>query len=137
MKTKLIGASEVEKLVRKPESYEEHSVFFLCTVVEPLEVIEIAKKTPQRLSVNDFLKGWETFKALTHPYVAPLDESCLKRSLFEHEDRYQIIGLWREVIHYPSTIQRVARRLILRPSEENWWQDQEKVYEEMEAWPDR
>ena len=95
-----------------------------------------AKKGRNRFDPKSFLYNWESFREQSALVVLPLDIDCLLRSLFEYSEEGIAMNLWGQAIAPGLTserlIGRIVRRLALRPSIENWWEDE--LYDEMEAW---
>ena len=135
-RTHLLSVADIERLVQQPERHEEYGSLMLCTIMEPTEIIESAKKDRNRFDPKSFLYNWESFREQSALVVLPLDIDCLLRSLFEYSEEGIAMNLWGQAIAPGLTserlIGRIVRRLALRPSIENWWEDE--LYDEMEAW---
>lgn len=134
--TYLLPVSEVERLVRHSGNLSQQEGLLLCTIMEPIEVIDSAKKGRIRLTREDFLKGWNVMMQQPPLTIVPLDAECLARSLFERTDEQMVVGLWSGVeatgLTADGLIGRIVRRLILRPCEANWWES--CLFDEMESW---
>ncbi|QLQ06691.1 MAG: hypothetical protein HZY76_12005 [Anaerolineae bacterium] len=133
----LLSVSEVEGLLQRPERYNSFSPILLCTVMEPLEAGEKIRKQKPGAGSEDFKRRWKTLlEQASNLIVGPLDDACLARSLFRYSEPFVVLDLWPEVIAEGLTaeglIARLVRRLILRPSDETWWD--EEPYHEMESW---
>jgi hypothetical protein len=132
----LLPVSEVERLMRHSGNPSQQNRLLLCTIMEPIEVIDSAKKRRIRLTREDFLQGWSVMMQQLPLTIVPLDGECLARSLFERTDEQMVVGLWSGVeatgLTADGLIGRIVRRLILRPCEANWWEPW--LFDEMENW---
>lgn len=133
MKVKLLSRPELEDLLRRPTDFQPGEELGICTIVEPVLLADLLAKGKSSLDWSVFQQGWDTLlqRGL---FVALLDSDCLQRSLFERSDFSTVMGLWDEACdraRSPAPEQSV-HRLILRPSEENWWGDE--CYNQMESW---
>ena len=132
MKIVLLSRSDVERIIKGSYGQWQDDTLLLCTIVEPLQIAEQVRKGRTRMRRPDFLNGWKTARKTPTLDVAPLDADCLERALFERTDTYIAVGLWSGVGSHALPIERTMRRLILRPSEQTWWDDE--LYDEMETW---
>ncbi len=130
MLSRLLSSADVERLVKRPEMFEQESKLLLCTVVEPLLLADLALKSRGRLDWRAFQDGWQAVIDAGWLYIAPLDADCLNRALFEYSDDYTVTGLWPKA--QEGTPDCSVHRLIMRPSEQSWWEDE--LYSEMEFW---
>lgn len=132
MQTKLLSPTDIEHLVQHPHMLEQEESLPLCTVMEPLLAADSVLKGRARLDWLTFQDGWQAMIGSGRLHVAPLDADCLDRALFERSDAYVVTDLWPGVQGRNLSPDRTVRRLILRPSEQTWWDDE--LYAEMEAW---
>ena len=132
MRTRLLSRDDVEFLAQHAQALEQEEALPMCTVVEPLLVADSVLKDRARLDWRTFRSGWQKVIDSRRLYVAPLDIDCLNRALFERSDTYVVTGLWSRVQEQALPPDHTVRRLILRPSEQTWWDDE--LYAEMESW---
>jgi len=106
----------------------------ICPVIELLELCELVKKGSIKTSLPSFQTGMQAFQDGSvrrgEVVIISLDQNRLADSLFERDDG-TITGLW-----YPAANHRVSpthsvRRLLLRPSEQTWWNGD--IFAEAEA----
>ncbi len=131
MHTTLLSTADLERLLHR-RSLPEREGLFLCTVMEPLQIADTILKDRSCLNWSEFLSEYRSAEVSERLHIAPLDADCLHRALFEHSESYDVIGLWSAVCERGLPPDRTVRRLILRPSEETWWEDE--LYDAMEAW---
>ena len=131
MQTKLLSLADVEHFIRSVESLDEESML-LCTVMEPLQLAESVAKGKVQLIWPRFLNGLRQAVQQKQFYIAPLDIDCLNRAMFDRSETYNVTGLWADICSATMSPLRTVHRLILRPSEETWWEDE--LYAEMESW---
>jgi hypothetical protein len=113
--------------------------FLLGTVVDVLQIGEGCKKGQEAFDVATFRAGWEALRETPGGLLEDgtlqlygLDRSCLLAALFDwdREEGEQGICLWSPAADRRTRPWRSMRRLILRPTEERFW-DQD-VYDAME-----
>lgn len=134
----LLSPSDVEHLAQRPERSSRYGSLQLCTIMEPIEVIDSAKKGRNKATCEEFLRGWIAMTRQMPLMVVTLDAERLTRSLFERTDEQLVVSLWPGVeatgLTANDLIGRIVRRLILRPYEYDWWGPQ--PFETMEGWYD-
>lgn len=68
-------------------------------------------------------------------HVIGLDQDALLRGLFDYEEGSKDdMQLWGEITDCTIPPDRTIRRIILRPSNMNWWEND--LYQVMEDWFD-
>ena len=99
--------------------------------MEPLEVLENTKKRETELAPQEFLESWKHHK--DEFTLCELGSDELRNALFEESEFDLPHTLWKEIknknTRSEDTPARSVRRLILRPSENNWFP--EELYDEM------
>lgn len=136
LRTRLLSRSEIEGIAERPDQCQSYGALLLCTIMEPIELTDHAKKGRWHLDQVRFLAVWRTLVLEGAVIVAGLDANCLIRSLFDRSEDDLVIGLWSGAVAEGLTsdelLGRIVRRLILRPSEQNWWEPD--LFGEMENW---
>lgn len=133
MNIKLLSRSELEALIDHAEDLDDSELLHLCTIVEPIQIVDLIVKRRVSMDWSGFQEGWQ--KLLQNGLsVAPLDQDCLNRALFERSTAYAVSGLWAEACDRIrcTTPDQSIHRLILRSSEQTWWGDE--CYNQMETW---
>jgi len=132
MKTRLLFTPELENLVKKLERGSEKDTLLLCTIMEFLEFADMARNADNELNWNDFERNWQAIRKMASVVIVSLDQECLQHSLFEISDENQVTDLWKKLGGQEISPNQTVRRLILRPSEQTWWDND--IYEAMEQW---
>lgn len=132
VRTRLLSHTDVERLVQDQRAFDQEELLLLCTVMEPVQVVDAVVKRRSHLDWLEFRTGWHALTGQQRLYIAPLDIDCLNRALFERAGPNDVTGLWPPVHGQGLPPDRTVRRLILRPSDETWWEDE--LYGAMEAW---
>jgi hypothetical protein len=132
MRTRLLSHSDLERFAQEPAAINDEQSPLLCTIMEPVQVADAVIKCRLHLNWTEFLTGWRRIMEGGRLSVIPLDGDCLNRALFERSDSHVVTGLWVGACDRMVAPDRTIRRLILRPSGQNWWEDD--LYDEMEAW---
>jgi hypothetical protein len=130
VRIKLLTVDQIEQLLQSIGNPQQHDDLLFCTIMDPLEIADSVRKGRHRFIWNDFELGWHTFHQHPSVFVASLDAQSLSRSLFEWSEDDRVTGLWADAIGHTTTPNQTVCRLILRPSPENWWDEQ--IYFEME-----
>lgn len=138
LRDRVLAPAEFARVVEDPaalDRYAQDDELPFCTVVEPLLLADGVYKGRTKLDWAHFRAGWEAIVVAKRLPIVGLDEACLQRALFERpEDAlHMVIGIWAPANDASLGPDRTVRRLILRPSEETWWDDD--CFEAMEAWP--
>jgi len=109
-------------------------VIGICPIVELLELCELIKKGKIRTTLFSFREGMQAFQnsLVRHGKVIiiDLDRNCLINALFEWDD-HAVTGLWPPAANRQISPTHSVRRLLLRPSEQTWWDGD--IYAESEA----
>lgn len=138
MKTFLLTRAEIERRLVAAKYHEKAKAGVdavgLCPIVELFEICEAAKKLKAKLEIDQFRSGLQTLSrgsiSLGEIVVINLDQSCLTHSLFERDEE-NVIDLWSDVANTQISPSHSIRRLILRPSNQTWWDSD--IYAESEA----
>lgn len=132
IRTRLLTRADVERqLLSKARLADTDELGYIeeigiCPIVELLELCEWIKKGKIKASLISFREGMQAFQDnLVRPgkvIVIDLDQNCLARSLFEWDDDYTVTGLWPPAVaDRQITLTHSVRRLLLRPSDQTWW----------------
>jgi hypothetical protein len=112
--------------------------FLIETIVDVLEIAEGCKKGVEDLGEMEFLAAWNTLRL--QPSL--LDEGILQlfglsradllEALFDWDRRRgeEGISIWDKASEPGTRPSRTMRRLILRPTEQRWWDSE--IYDAME-----
>lgn len=131
MDAKLLAWSELEDYLHHPHKLQALSVLHVCTVMEAIDVADQVLKRRVSMTWSVYEAGLANLKQ--HGFlIEPLDRACLTRALFERPDSYNVSGLWGPACDSDVSPGQTVRRLILRPSDEMWWDD--GLYDVMENW---
>lgn len=132
--TRLLTRDRIERQLFRPaasvrglDPVEEIGV---CPVVELLEIGELVKKGRLSANLGSFRSGLQALPEQV--FVVNLDQSRLVGALFDRVD-YLVVGLWLPATNRELGVTPVhsVRRLLLRPSDRNWWDGD--IYREAEA----
>jgi hypothetical protein len=140
MNPHLLTLAEWRALLQHPDERERRrGQFLLGTIVDVLQIAEWCKKEQEAFDTAGFRAGWEALREKPAGLLEDgtlqlhgLDRDCLVAALFDW-DREQAehgMSLWEEAANRKIRPWRTMRRLILRPTEERYW-DQE-IYDAME-----
>jgi len=130
--TRLLTYADIERQLlsrtRHTDVDESDSVeeIGICPIVELLELCEWIKKGKIKASLISFREGMQAFQdnlvRTGKVIVIDLDQNCLAHSLFEWDDDYTVTGLWAPAVaDRQITLTHSVRRLLLRPSDQTWW----------------
>ena len=138
--TRLLTRDRIERHLFRPaasiRALDPAQEIGICPVVELLEIGELVKKGKMADTVISFRSGLQAF--LEGPvcrgevFVVNLDQSRLADVLFDRED-HLVVGLWPTAGDCEPGVAPAhsVRRLLLRPSDQNWWDSD--IYREAEA----
>lgn len=129
MKPKFLSLSDILELIRNSD---KHIVLPICTVMEPIEIVEKVKKARISLDLTVFEQRWIQLCRQLNIVFLELDVECLQRSLFQDTEGFLKNDLWTSATDVTVSPSQTIRRLILRPSEQTWWD--EEIYNEVEQW---
>ncbi len=135
MKIFLLTRTDIEKrLAGANDRDNSEEKVGLCPVVELFELCEAVKKNKSKVEINWFRSGMQTLLndsiARGEIIVINLDQLCLARSLFDREEE-NVVDLWPAAANNLIAPSHSIRRLLLRPSDQTWWDDE--IYAESEA----
>jgi hypothetical protein len=129
VKPKFLSLSDILELIRNSD---KHIVLPICTVMEPIEIVEKVKKARISLDLTVFEQRWIQLCRQLNIVFLELDVECLQRSLFQDTEGFLKNDLWTSATDVTVSPSQTIRRLILRPSEQTWWD--EEIYNEVEQW---
>lgn len=132
MRTRLFTRADVERqLLSRARLADTDELGYveeigICPIVELLELCELVKKGRIKASLISFREGMQAFQDSLvrrgEVIIVDLDQNCLAHSLFEWDDDYTVTGLWAPAVaDRQITLTHSVRRLLLRPSEQTWW----------------
>jgi hypothetical protein len=112
--------------------------FLIGTIIDVLEIAEGCKKGVEDVGEMEFLAAWKTFRqrpSLMEDGVLwffGLGREDLLDALFDWDRQRgeEGISIWTKVSEPGTRPSRSMRRLILRPTEQRWLD--EEIYEQME-----
>jgi hypothetical protein len=131
IRTLLFTRADVERqfllINNPPETYKQNhtEVIGICPIVEFFELCELIKKGKIRANLTSFRENMQAFQdRLVKPgkvIIIDLDQNRLVNSLFEWNDDHIVTGLWSPAANRKISPTHSVRRLLLRPSDQNWW----------------
>jgi hypothetical protein len=147
VQTRLLTRTDIKRLLRagrsmytvEPGPMEEIGI---CPIVELLELCESIKKGRLRSDMASFKSGMQVLDEgpvrCGEVAIIVLDRERLANSLFER-DQHIVIGLWPPAANRRVLLTHSVRRLLLRPSEQTWWDgdiyaEAEVIYGNVEGW---
>jgi len=129
MKPRFLFLSDILDLISSTKGEPRLSIY---TVMEPIEIVEAMKKARISLESVEFEQGWDWVSKQHYFVFLALDVECLQRSLFQNIDGSLNNDFWIMATDAKISPNQTIRRLILRPSEQTWWD--EEIYNEVEKW---
>jgi hypothetical protein len=106
----------------------------ICPIVELLELCELIKKGKVNSNLASFRLGIQALREgpvrRGEVIIVTLDQQRLADALFER-DEHIVTGLWPLAANRQISPARSVRRLLLRPSDQTWWNGD--IYAEAEA----
>lgn len=135
LRSLLLSKSQVEDILEHGVDGSAYESISIMTIVEPLLILEDVKKKGKPCNASSFRTKWETLIRSSLVHVVGLDQDALLRGLFDNEEGHKVdLQLWGEVTDCTIPPDRTIRRIILRPSDMNWWEYD--LYQVMEDWFD-
>jgi hypothetical protein len=128
LNTHLLTRADIEQQLLRPDRFTGQDIG-ICPVVELIELCELLKKGKIKLRRDSFRAGMQAIQD-TATFIVALDQACLADALFDR-DEYIIAGLWPPAANRNVSPAHSVRRLLLRPSDQTWWDDD--IYAEAEA----
>jgi hypothetical protein len=135
----LLTLADWRALLQSPDERERRrGEFLLGTIVDVLQIAERCKKGQEDFNGVGFRTGWDALGENAGLFedgtvqMYGLDQACLLAALFDwdREQGDQGITLWQEAADRSTRPWRTMRRLILRPTEERYWD--QGLYDAME-----
>jgi hypothetical protein len=132
----LLTYDQIEKCFQKNEGNETRAnEIGLCPVTELIELCERKKKHDPAAMVS-FKKfvgsipddGIKCDSLLA--FVIPLDQERLVDALFERDEQFRVVELWKESSDNAVRCIHSVRRLLLRPTNQVWWDN--SIYNQAE-----
>jgi hypothetical protein len=126
-----------DERARRRDNYARGE-FLIGTIIDVLEIAEGCKKGSEEIGEMEFLAAWDTL----HQGQGLLDKGVLQLLGLGREDLLEAlfdgdpqrsdegVSIWAEVSGSGTRPSRSMRRLILRPTESRWLD--EDIYEQME-----
>lgn len=127
----LMTHDQIENCLQEAQGYdtsdpESEKAIGLCPVTELLELCEMIKKH-HLTSLASFKQRIDAIPSegircdSLLAVIIPLDQQRLVDSLFERDDQFRVNNLWAPGSDGEVRCMHSVRRLLLRPTEQTWW----------------